>query len=328
MADIGQIWDALCGEDSFLISTHLHPDADGISSELALASILRWCGKRCKIINESPLPGVYRFLPGIEQIQSFNGNSVGAFDCLIALDCGRKCRLGPSIGEIPVERVANIDHHISNDYFGDLNWVDPEASSTAELVLELADHAGMPIDVDRATCLYTGILTDTANFCSASTQPRTLEIAARLIGHGASPQQVSGHLYRCRSLGKLHLQGMLINTLEVSEGGRVAWAQLTQAMCKQNGVPTTETHDFVTLPLSIGGVELGILFRELGEGQGIKVSFRSEGSADISRLARGFGGGGHPTASGCTLETSIDRAVEHVVPEVIEQIEGIPAGLG
>ncbi|MDP7035069.1 MAG: bifunctional oligoribonuclease/PAP phosphatase NrnA [Planctomycetota bacterium] len=323
MKTLEHIWNEFSEKEHFLLSTHLLPDADAVSSELALAALLRWSGKRCQIINESSLPEVIRFLPGIEKIQTYEGQSLDHFDFLVALDCGGRYRMGDFVGSVSYERLVNIDHHISNDRFGDLNWVEPGACSTAEMILELVDLVGMPIDSDLATCLYTGILTDTVNFCSSSTTPRTHEIAARLVGLGARPEAVSRELYRSWSLGKFNLQAMVIETLHISDGGRIAWARLTQEMCERSGVGSTDALDLVTLPISIDGVEVGVLFRELDGGLATKVSFRGEGTVDMSRLAIDFGGGGHPAASGCTLQMGVEQAVETVVPHVIERVESV-----
>lgn len=320
MNGVERVWEALRGARRLLVSTHLNPDGDAISSELALDWILRGSGADITIVNQSPYPDPYRFLPGIERIHLYKGASYAPFPVLVALDCGRKNRLGDFVEKIECGTVVNIDHHISNDEFGDVNWIDPKASSTGELLLSLADHAGVPIGPELATCLYTGILTDTGNFTFANTTPCCHRLASRLIECGADPAEISRYLYRSRSVGKLRLQARLITELHVDEEASLAWASLTREMCDDAGVSITDALDLVTIPLSVDGVDLGILFREFEEPGKTKVSFRSEGEPDVSLLARELGGGGHPSAAGCTLEMELDDAVAAVVPWVYDRL--------
>ena len=321
MVDVGQVAKVLCEADRLIISTHVHPDGDAISSELALAWILRSEGIEPRIVNQSSLPVPYRFLPGIEWLEQWDPSHELACDTFAILDCGRRERVGAIGDRIRCDRVVNIDHHISNDRFGDVNWVVPEACSTGELMVDLADHLGVSIGTELATCLYTAILTDTGNFNFSNTNARSHHIASRLIECGANPAEISRNLYRSRTVGKLRLQARLIDNLRLNEAGDIAWAQLSRQMCEEVGVDLKEALDLVTIPLSVDGVRLGILFRELDERGKTKVSFRSEGDPDVSVLATQLGGGGHPTASGCTLEMDIDEALERVIPAIFDWVD-------
>ncbi len=314
MGSVDRVWETLDGADRILISSHVQPDGDAIGSELALGFILRGAGRSFRIVNESPIPDLYGFLPGIQWVETWPAAIDDEFDVFVALDCGRRNRLGANIEAIPHRTLVNIDHHVSNDAFGDVNWIESGVSSTGEILVELADRAGIPLGEDLATCLYTAILTDTGNFTFTNTTSRCHAVCARLIECGARPADISRHLYRSKPIGKLRLQARLIQELEVDAKTRLAWGVLTREMCDEAGVGINDTLDLVTIPLSVEGVVLGILFRELEEPGRTKVSFRSEGDLDVSRLAKELGGGGHPTAAGCTLEMGVDKAVELVVP--------------
>lgn len=320
---IARILEVFRGQDDFLISTHLYPDGDAISSELALHRVMRKLGRRATIVNDSPTSDLYDFLPGREAIHTladWSGN--GAFPTLVSLDSGRNHRLGRVLPRFQPRRIINIDHHVSNDHFGEINWVDPGASSTGELVLDLAVAAGVEVDLEIATCVYTAILSDTGCFCYANATARAHEIAARMIALGVDPAEISGRLYRSRSLGQVRLQAALVDTLELSPDGRVAWATLSHEMCRRAGARMIEALDSVLLPISLAGVVLGVLFRECDEPGRIKVSLRSEAGLDVSLLARALGGGGHPCASGATLEGSLAEVRARVVPRLLAELDG------
>ena len=305
-------------EDDFLISTHLYPDGDAVASELALYQTLRKLGKKATIINASPLSDQYDFLPfrdAIITLDRYQGN--GRFRTLLSLDCGRDYRLGDVLPRLQPDQVINIDHHISNNYFGHINLVRPEACSTGELILDLAVALGVEIDLDIAICVYTAIVSDTGRFCYKNTTPRSHEILARMIALGVDPPEITGRLYRSRTLGQLRINSLLIDTLELSDDGRVAWAELTNSMCDAAAVSMIETLDCVRIPISLRGVQVGLLFRETDPPGEVKLSLRSEGDIDVSSIARRFGGGGHPGAAGCSFEGSLAEVRERIIPAVL-----------
>lgn len=314
-------------EDGFQISTHIHPDGDAIGSELALAYMLRSLGKRFRILNESPLPDLYHFLPGVCQAHAMNGASLplSAADRprhLVSLDCGSRERLGRVATEFRFDTVINIDHHITNTLFGDLNWVDSETSSTAEILYEVLTMLEIPLAVDLAVCLYTGILTDTGNFNYANTSSRCHRLVSRMIEEGGvDPAAVSRSLYRSESIARLKIKAMVIQNITTSPGGKVAWGAITREMRRQAGADFLDTLDAVTLPISLEGIRVGMLFREMDNGE-TKVSFRSDETTDVSSLAIRFGGGGHPQAAGCSIGMDLEKTRELIVPLVVDLIEG------
>lgn len=325
---LGKIRDVLLAEDDFLISTHLYPDGDAVCSELALYQALTKMGKQATIVNDTPLGDTYGFLPFSDRIQCLADMPAnGRYETLISLDCGRDYRLGQVLPHFRPRRIINIDHHISNDGFGELNLVRPKASSTGELILDLAVACGVEVDAAMATCIYTAILSDTGRFCYSNTTPRAHEIAARMIAIGVSPADISRQLFRCRSLGQLRVDAAVVETLDLSEDGRVAWASLTHQMCERAGCRMLETLECVLIPISMRGVVIGLLFREADEPGHVKLSLRSEGSGpDVSQIARRFGGGGHPNAAGCTLEGTVEQVRDRIVPQMLEVVDQLAPG--
>lgn len=309
-------------EDAFLISTHLYPDGDAIASELALFHAFARLGKRAWIVNHSPTSEQYAFLPGIEHVRCLA--DAPALDArpsvLFSLDCGRFNRLGDVPARYGCARIINIDHHVTNNAFGELNLVRPEASSTGEILLELAVACGVELDLAIATCIYTAILSDTGRFCYANTSPRVHELAARLIALGVDPAEISREMFRSRSLAQLRLFALLVGTLQLSPDGRVAWATLSHAMCQEAGLGMIDTLDAVQIPISVRGVELGLLFRETDDPAEVKLSLRSEGTIDVAALASRFGGGGHPCASGCTLSGPLELVRDRTVRALLELV--------
>jgi phosphoesterase RecJ-like protein len=320
-------------QDGFILATHIHPDGDAIGSELALWLVLEQLGKRVAIINHSPTSEQFAYLPGYEQVRCLAQTgavhtalsrvvSGATRPLLFALDCGSLDRLGDVPAVVAPRGFVNIDHHHSNDRFGELALVRADACSTGELVFDLAVACGVPIDLEIATCIYTAIVSDTGSFGYANTSPRAHDLAARLIDLGVDPVEVSRHLFRSRTLEQLRLGAMLASSMSLACDGRLAWCCLTHAMCAEAGVDPIDTQDMVLVPISVRGVELGLLFRETEVPGEIKLSLRSEGTVDASALAALFGGGGHAGAAGCAF----GGAMAAVVPTVIARIERWLAG--
>ncbi|MGE5576443.1 MAG: DHH family phosphoesterase [Syntrophothermus sp.] len=295
----------------FLLTSHVHPDGDNIGSMLAVAWILDHFGKEYQMVLADPVPAAYTFLPGTGRI-SGPDRCTGDFDAAVILDCGELDRIGEVSRCLSKElTLVNIDHHLANGEFTVNRYVRTEASATGELVYDLIETLGLTMDPDVAMALYTAILTDTGTFRFANTSARTFQIAARLLAVGVSPSYVAEQVYDTKPLAGLKLLGEVLNTLEVSPCGRIAWLVVTRAMLEKYRVSSEETEGFVNYARSIEGVQVGLLFREQLEG-GIKVSWRSRGEANVSEMAARFGGGGHARAAGCEIKAGLSEAMERV----------------
>jgi phosphoesterase RecJ-like protein len=278
-----------------------------------MASLLKKIGKSCVILNESPVPHTLRFIKGTEEItkeltQGFN------FEAAIILDAPDLGRIGKVAAYIkPETAIINIDHHASNNKFGRYNWVDTGRSSAGEMVFELFKSMNTALSYDDAVALYVAIMTDSGSFRYANTTPRTHRIAADLLERGVRPYDIYSRIYEMASISDTNLLGEALQTLSVSDDGKIAWLWVTKEMLKKTKASLEGTEGIVNFARSIEGVEIAILFRETGTGGRVKVSFRSKGEVDVNKLASFFGGGGHATASGCTVFGSMDEVQKKVI---------------
>ena len=237
------------------------------------------------------------------------------FDLIITVDCGTYKRLGfepePSIP------LINFDHHKSNNGFGTVNIVDSMKSSTAELVFEFFKHNGLYITKDSATALYVGIYDDTLAFSLGRCDETTFEKINFLVECGASPSEIANKLLRRDSLAKYRIIPKVLDSLELYKEGEVASIIAKEEWFKQTGAHNRDCEDALDMIMSIAVVRIAFFVRIVnGES---RVSLRSKGKIDVSKIAAEFAGGGHFNASGCTIETlDVEKAKEIVLKEIFE----------
>jgi bifunctional oligoribonuclease and PAP phosphatase NrnA len=301
----------------FLVASHENPEGDAIGSILALGRGLRRLGKQVTLFNPDPVPEVLAFLPGAKRI--VRRLPAGArFDAAFALDCGDRKRLGDGFpGPEKIGRLVNIDHHASNTRFGDLNLVDPLASSAAEMVFDVLRALSAPPDRPAAENIYAGILTDTGSFRYANTREKTFSAARACVLLGVEPWKIADKIYDTQPPARLILLRRVLKTLKIEAGGKVSSVVVTRRMLLQAGAVPALTEDFINFPRSVKGTQVAILFREAEAGK-YRVSFRSRGRVDVSRISRRFGGGGHPNAAGCTVAGTL----REVRAKVLRQVRG------
>lgn len=306
----------------FMVISHVNPEGDAVGSLLGLASALRTLGKDVVAYSADLIPDPFGFLPGADTVvRSLEGEA--PFDVTFAVDCGQLSRLGHEF--LAFEKwgiLINIDHHVSNDNFGDINVVDPEASAAAELVFDLLKEAGINITPDIATNLYVGIHTDTGSFRYSSATPESLEKAGELVRLGADPRKIAVRVYESYPAKKLKLLGKVLNTLElVRDGldGKVATVVASQDMMESVGAGKGDVDGFVNYARSIEGVEVGVLLRECSP-RDYKISFRSKGDIDVSSVAQSFGGGGHKNAAGCNVQGTLEEVKKKVIDALRDKI--------
>lgn len=300
-----------------LITSHYNPDGDNIGSQLGLAHLLRRLGKKVEIIDQDPVPDRYRFLPGWEGI----GNKIAPSQATLAvvLDSASLDRIGWAAEAIVPARMAilNIDHHISNDGFGQVQYVDPTTSSTCELIHRIAKRLSKTLMPEEASCLLCGMVTDTGGFRYTSTSPATLRVAAELMEQGAMLSDIATRLYFEEKPETLRLLGELLVGMKHSEKVPLAWMSVSLKQLRRYGIEMSETEEFVRYALSARGVEVGLMFKEQPDGQ-VRLSFRSKGQYDVDRLARLFGGGGHIQAAGARVTGQLAE-VEGLVIAALER---------
>jgi len=291
----------------FLLPLHLAPDGDSVGSVLGLALLLDRLGVETVVSYErDPLPPVYGFLPGSDRVVPLD-RVAGEFSGAVFLDMTDPGRAGEKTREYMADLpLVNVDHHPTNSGFGRVRFLDPEAPAVGEMIISIADCLGVPIGPEVATCLYVALMTDTGSFQYDNTTPRAFRAAARLVEAGASPPEVSRHVYETRSPASLRLVHLVLGTLTVEQGGRVAHVTLTRDMLARTGATLADSDGLINYPRSVAGVEVAILFREEEDGR-VKVGFRSR-HVDVGELAASLGGGGHARASGCLLDGPVEAA--------------------
>jgi bifunctional oligoribonuclease and PAP phosphatase NrnA len=310
-----KIADLLRREKRFLIASHENPEGDAIGSVLALGLALREMGKTVVMLNQDLVPDILLFLPQAGEI-IHQAPKNERFDVALTLDCGDRKRLGEEFNKLDqIGTLINIDHHVSNTRFGDINLVDPQASSTAEMVYELLREIPLKITPAIAENIYAGILTDTGSFHYSNTTAKTFAVARTCILSGVNPSNVAENIYETQPLARLRLLPLVLGTLEIEEDGRVSSVVVTREMLAKTEATPALTEDFINYPRSVKGTEVAMLFREINP-QKYRVSFRSRGKVDVSRISQMFQGGGHPNAAGCT----IDGTLRDVKGKVLAQV--------
>ena len=312
---IQQIIDTINQNDKFVITAHIRLDGDALGSELALCRFLANMGKKAVVYNQDPTPRNYLFLPGTNEIIHSLGDADG-YDVAFVLDCSELERVGeeaPRIGAI--KKVVNIDHHISNDGFCEIRFIDPHASSTGELIFQLIDHCGGQLTKEIADNLYTAILTDTGGFRYGNTGKAALTIAGNLVACGASPQWISQNVYENNPLAKIRLLSRALQSLALDENNEVGSMVVLLRDLEETGAVNEHTDGFVDMPRTIEGVKISILYSETSENR-FKISLRSKDDVNIERVARAFGGGGHINAAACRIEGPIETVKQRVLDEI------------
>lgn len=295
-----------------LMLGHIHPDADVLGTLLALGEALAARGWTVVEGGPHPPPDLLSFLPGIERYRRLERVD-GAFDVAVLTDCPNPAR---TEGLLEAARasgatIVNIDHHHDNRRYGDVNWVDPAAAATGEMMYRLVEALGATLTPAMATNLFTAIHTDTGSFRYSNTTADTFRIAAALVAAGAPPALVSGGLYERREADSLRWLGESLRRVEVSPDGRIAWLALPSGVVPESFV---ESEELVNYPRSIDSVRVACLLRQLGDR--VKVSLRAKGDVDVSRIAARFGGGGHPNAAGCTVSGELSAVTRDVLAAV------------
>ena len=299
--------------DRFLVTTHVRPDGDALGSEVGMVGLLRERGKDVRVVNASFTPPRYDFLDPDGTLFEHFGTQVGPADLadrevLVILDLSSWGQLGDMAGVVrgfAGSRVV-IDHHVSQDDLGAVFLKDTDAAATGAILVGAIRALGGVFTREIATGLLTAIAMDTGWFRHPNTRPETLRMVAGLVESGAELSSIYRHLFERNTLGRLRLMGAVLAGLRTEAGGRVAYATVTRAEIERTGAIPHDTEDLIDFTVSLAGVEVGLLFIELARG-GIKVSARSRGDIDCSRLMGEFGGGGHRAAAGRDLARAAVR---------------------
>ncbi|MCT4595630.1 MAG: bifunctional oligoribonuclease/PAP phosphatase NrnA [Anaeromicrobium sp.] len=301
--------------NKIIILPHIMPDGDTIGSSMALCLALKSLGKDVKIIMDEPLPNNIKFI-------EFEGINEWAYefqyDLCITIDSSDTERLGKR-SEYLKGNTINIDHHITNDFYGEYNLVDPKAAATGEIVYDLIKNLNVHMDKKIATCLYTALSTDTGSFKYDNTTSKTHKIVAELIDVGISVNSINVELYQNKPINKVKLLKDVINTMKFYYDGKVAIMHVTQKMLENNKMGISDTDGLIEMGRDIWGVEVSVLLKELEEKK-VKVGLRSKYDVDVSKIAHIFGGGGHKKAAGCLINDSIKKVNEIIIENIEEYL--------
>lgn len=294
---------------SFLITTHTHPDGDGLGSELALFSILEKMGKQVWVVNSDPTPP--RYLPYLQGVRWEDPPEV--VDCLVVLDTSEFPRMGRLQYRISnrFRKVIHVDHHVSSEALEDSHWVDIQAAATAEMVYRLSLHLGI-WDRQIATGIYLGITTDTNWFRNSRTSMACHHIAEQCLKAGVNPAQIYSDLFMGQTLESMQFLGSLFQHIQYLPTRQVAYVKVPKSLRVKFGASVEDVYHLAEHLMTIAHVDIALVFREEDDGK-IRVSLRSRGDKVVNTIAEKIGGGGHREAAGALLHSGMDEAVSSVL---------------
>ncbi len=315
-----QILQHIKNSHRILVTSHAEPDGDCLGSLVALGLALSKLDKTITLFNSSPIPAVYRFLPGVERIVR-QITEAKEYDLAIVLDCGDIVRVGEDSSVVDqISIVINIDHHVSNTGFGDVQLIDTDACATAEIVYRLIKALEIPFDKAIATGIYLGILTDTGSFRFSNTNPAAFAISKAMIDIGVEPHTVAQRVFGTYSLGRIKLLNMALNSIEISENGKLSLMTISRSMLNSTGTSTEDIDGLINYARRIEDVKVAALIHEIKNGAGkfanmnrYHVSLRSDSTVDVAKIANQFGGGGHTSAAGFQIESTLVALKEKII---------------
>ena len=314
--------DAILTANSILVVSHIAPDGDAVGSLLGLAESLRLMGKDVTAAVDEGVPDDLAFIPRSETILA--EIPTGEFDLMIAVDSSDARRIGNAgaYGLAHSKTIINLDHHPTNTRFGDIHLIVPQAAAAAEIVFDFLHHLNCEIPADAACALLTGLITDTRGFRVSATNSRTLEIAQALMQRKAPLSHIMAHTLNRRSYEEVKLWKLVLPSVQLDQG--LIHATITQMDMIKAGLDKMSDGGLVNHLVDVDEAKVSVVFHELPDSQ-VQIGFRSKPGYDVAALARRLGGGGHRQASGCTLDGSLKKLHQRVLPLAHQVIaEGRP----
>jgi bifunctional oligoribonuclease and PAP phosphatase NrnA len=320
---------ALASATSLMLSAHVGPDGDTLGSMLGLKMALpkRFTQlQRIDCLIAGKLPAIYQFMPGMHHVRDVEktpaSQLLAQYDVAACVDCGAIDRLGPNQARYEAAKTfINIDHHVSNALFGQINLVDTQAAASAEVVADLLAYLNIPLDADIATCLYVGLMTDTGGFKYKNSSPKVFRLAGQLVEAGADPELIYKHIYDVRPYGQVQLHAYALSHLTWTEDKRLAWAIISRDDLTRFGCDDEHLEGLVESIRQIDTVKMACLFKETRTGN-LKISLRSDDHAlDVAAILAPLGGGGHKMAAGCSLEMTFQQGIAIALPKLKAGLE-------
>jgi bifunctional oligoribonuclease and PAP phosphatase NrnA len=298
---------------NFLITGHRNPDGDALGSGIALQRLIRRMGKKADMVVRDGFARPLYNIPGANEVaisDTLPSDYPKAYDALFAMECPEVHRTGYDVLPGP---VVNIDHHLGNEMYGEINYLDVEAPSVGEMILQLnRNHLKLPLDRETATAMYVSLATDTGFFRYHNTTLRTFEAAVELTRAGVVPGDVSLWINESVTVGSVKLLGLALTTLELHAGGKIATTELPKRFFSEAGATPEDTEGIVNYGRNIDGVMVSILLKE-ADASSTRASLRAKPGVDVQQVAAMFGGGGHKAASGCTVPLPLEDAKRKLV---------------
>jgi phosphoesterase RecJ-like protein len=307
-----------------LVVTHVGPDGDALGSLTAVGVALSQLDKQVDLVCDDNVPERFRYLPGSHKVQSKINNH--PYDLLIAVDCGDESRMGNAFAELssPLPFIINIDHHVTNSYFGNVNVIDATATSTAEILYALLQEIGVTITADIALSLLTGLVTDTLGFRTIGVTAKTLKVASALVEAGADLAYVTTYALTIKQLSTVKLWQIGLDKMQVKDG--LIWASISHGEQQAIDFNGSSTNGLVNILADIDEAAIGVALLEMNDGS-IRVGWRCRPPYNVAEIASDLGGGGHPLASGCTLPGPLEEAEALVVARSLSAIQATTPSL-
>ena len=324
-ASFAQIREQIDLHDRFVLLSHVRPDGDAIGSQLGLAHGLIELGKEVTLLTEDNIPSSLAFLPGTDLIKTPDGFTEVDAEVVIALDTATKPRLGDKVNAAVegVPKWINIDHHITNPRYADLNHIDSDSPATGQILYDFMESTDIPVTQASADNLYAAISTDTGSFQFPNTTAKTYRIGASLIEKGVRLGEINQLLYENFPYRRIELLRELLNSLKVTADGKVSSWRLTQETVQRLGLELDDSEGLIDHLRSIQGVHVAVFFEELDKGK-IRVSSRSKDDrVSVGEICGHFGGGGHTLAAGARMPGPIEDAESKFLTQVYDALEGI-----
>lgn len=308
----------------FLIAVHTNPEGDALGSELAFAHLLKKLGKQALVLNEDGVPEEYQFLPEKESVKLYKQNIKDIdFDCMVVLDCSDLERTGEVYRVNRFNKpVINIDHHVSNDNFGSVNWVEPEASSASEMVFRIYKKMGVPFDKASAILLYVGMMTDTGSFRYTNTSGFTHQAVGELMNFGFNVRLIYKSIYEDIPFEELRVLAKILPRIKKAADGKIVWVEIPRSLLGRKRLSFDLTENVLSYCRQVKGAQVVVLFKEnFGVKDEIRFNLRSSGLVDVNKVAQYFGGGGHKAAAGCTMLGKLSQVRRKVLAKIIQELK-------
>lgn len=305
---------------NIVISTHLHPDADGIGSEIALCLALKRSGKNVICVNEEPLMDRYRYLDPEHSVVSYDdylrSPPFEDVDLFIVVDTNALARIGAQVQKI-VTKARNllfIDHHPCPKELAAIHCIDTTMAATGELVGRLIQSINVPFDKDIALALYTSILIDTSSFRYPTVTAQTHRLIGDLMDTGIEPPMAYNSIYGTKKISYMQMLGKVLSKSQTNSNESVAYLAVTEEMMEDFNVEVEDTHGFVNFLLILDNIKVACMFRQ--NGKHVKISLRSAGDVDVGVMAQALGGGGHNHSAATIVEGELNQVIQDTVTKI------------